>query len=104
MQYISFFTLGEGRVAIYGMLQACLSEDSPAWLDSFQLLLEICHLLGTGGMFITVSRVTSAEAKKQLSYIMERAGSKDKKFIQRVLKTPAGQTQFLSCVSCTDSE
>lgn len=70
--------LCKGRVAIYGMLQACLSEHSPAWLDSFQLLLEICHLLGTEGMFITVSRVTLAEAKKQLSYIMERAGSKDK--------------------------
>lgn len=104
VQYISFFMLCKGRVAIYGMLQVCLSEDSPAWLDSFQLLLEICHLLGTEGMFITVSRVTLAEAKKQLSYIMERAGSKDKKFIQRVLRTPAVQTPFLSCVSRTDSE
>lgn len=78
MQSLYFFMLCKGRVAIYGMLQACLSEHSPAWLDSFQLLLEICHLLGTEGMFVTVSRVTLAEAKKQLSYIMERAGSKDK--------------------------
>lgn len=81
VQYISFFTVCKGRVAIYGMLQVCLSEVSPAWLDSFQLLLEICHLLGTEGMFITVSRVTLAEAKKQLSYTVERAGSKDKKCI-----------------------
>lgn len=104
VQYISFFMLCKGRVAIYGMLQVCLSEDSPAWLDSFQLLLEICHLLGTEGMFITVSRVTLAEAKKRLSYIMERAGSKDKKFIQCVLRTPAAQAPFLSCVPRTDRE
>lgn len=79
VQCITFFRLCKGRVAIYGMLQVCLSEESPAWLDSFQLLLEICHLLGTEGMFITVSRVTLAAAKKQLSYIMERVGSKEKK-------------------------
>lgn len=71
MQCVSFFTLCKGRVAIYGRLQVCLSEDSPAWLDGFQLLLEICHLLGAEGMFITVSGVALAEAKQQLSYKME---------------------------------
>lgn len=38
-------------------------------------------LIRTEGLFITVSRVTLAEAKKQLSYIIERARSKDKKFM-----------------------
>jgi len=47
-------------------------------------------------MFITVSRVTSAEVKKQLGYTMERAGPKDEKFKQHVLNAPVVQTRFLS--------
>lgn len=79
VQYVSFSMFCKERVAIYDML--CLSEDSPSWLDSLQLLLEICHLLGTEGKIITVSRVTLARRRIRLSYIVERAGSKDRKFI-----------------------
>jgi len=94
---VPFSALCKGRGLLFtACSKSAFRKAAQLWLESFQLLLGICHLLGRERMFITVSRVTSAEVKKQLGYTMERAGPKDEKFKQHVLNAPVVQTRFLS--------